>query len=237
MVGNSNGKVWIQEPDQEPHPDDFQLQAFLGDVKWLIVNSASTAFAADAGGAVRFIDFDNESVNEIRHYSGVGKLIRLVSATPYGQFWSLCSESEKGDVFSSLELWNKSQKEKVHYDRTIVEDFDADLEEKTICKVLKGEIETHQFESGKWNSIGHRPGKALFVKFMGKNGEFIAVIDQDSAWLEIWNKSGPLNTVAYARIPGIATCLATHENRILIGCESGKIISYTLEGEEYHAAL
>jgi hypothetical protein len=230
LIGDRYGRVWIQGPDKEPSEEE-RLPIFVTEVKGILPSGPGNVIAADKGGTVRLVNLTNHSVKEYRHYSGVGKLFKLLPAGPNGLFWAACEETEKADVYMDIELWKPEGKEAFYHSRHMPDDINISLDGSSIC-LVGNKVEIYVKGDGGWKlsaqSIRSLNDKKM-ISFLGSDNGMLAVLFNNSSWLEIWSTSRNLEKIAEVLIPETVTCLTVSGDYIVLGCQSGQLISYHLE--------
>ncbi len=240
LVGDHHGRIWIQFPDRDVEIHKMK-HIFEGSVKDAFSNSLKTAFIAEEKGRVVFVDFpDFIGAKVYRHQSGAGKLTKILPAKANGLFWSLSNEVEGVEGSSldyvNLELIKEEGKEILYHSRVLLRDFNVSHDGNAICLVIYSmdggvEVQILLKEEAGWKISGQRKYKKEIdrVIFLNQPHQLIAVIHNDVQWLEIWETFGNLDTLAEAALPKRVTCLAASGGYIVMGCQSGQLISYHLE--------
>jgi hypothetical protein len=68
------------------------------------------------------------------------------------------------------------------------------------------------------------------VVFLGR-GELLGVIYPEEPWIEVWGVKKDLPTVAAAELPGLASCIGARASRLVVGLESGELLSLVVSGK------
>jgi len=207
------------------------------------------AFAAEGSGRVLYVDFSDLSKGRIcRPENGAGGLEKILPAKSNGLFWALSIEVEGANGsnldYTNLELIKENGKEILYHSRIKVRDFIVSNDGNILCLVafnLSGGVDVQIFKHEKetWEKCGERTCDLNMdrVVFLDQPTQQLALISRGGNWLEVWEITGSLKTIAEAALPDRATCLATLDDHIVVGGQSGALISYRLEWRRNNAIV
>jgi hypothetical protein len=130
-----------------------------------------------------------------------------------------------------IELWKPEGKEAFYHSRHMPDDINISLDGSSIC-LVGNKVEIYVKGDGGWKlsaqSIRSLNDKKM-ISFLGSDNGMLAVLFNNSSWLEIWSTSRNLEKIAEVLIPETVTCLTVSGDYIVLGCQSGQLISYHLE--------
>jgi hypothetical protein len=246
LVGDRFGRAWIQFPDREAEPNEI-MQVCYGSIKSLLNFRLKMVFVAEEKGQVLLFDFQDWKQSKIvRHEILVGKLIKILPAKENGLFWTLSSEAEGEDGstldYFSLELTKEESKEIVYHSRLPSYDFAVSHDGNLVCLIASSnrsnEIQMYRQGIEGWEVCGRREtshiGRAMFLD---QTNQLLAISYEHSRRIDILHTSGELNIVSTAILPDEVTCMSASGDFVVMGCESGYLISYHLERGYEHASL
>jgi len=128
-----------------------------------------------------------------------------------------------------VDLWKQDGKERLYHSRLMLDDIATSEDGHRIC-LAGNSITIYTRNEGGWERSWQRSlweEDRRLVAFIGN--DLLAVVIDHSSRLEIWSVAGNLEPLAEAVIPEKVTCLAASGNSIVMGCQSGQLISYHLE--------
>jgi WD40 repeat protein len=222
IIGTGQGLVWKQPPDCEIKAKDI-FMAFAEPVVSLFSVNSRTVIAAGKSGRVIRVNLSKDKVDVIWHSSGFQAQLKVLPAGRNGLFWSIYRE-EKADMHTIISLVHDIDKQTVILkDDKILNDIDVSRDGASLCIAAKSVRVLLKTHSG-WETAYKRNTPVSHIAFLA-NGEMIAAVLWEKPWLEIWNVSEGLPTVATIDLPGNSSCISAKGNWIVAGFLSGDIVS------------
>jgi hypothetical protein len=230
LLGNHRGWCWRQPPDRAVNSEEV-FCLFDRKVVALASRNGKTYVAADGSGRIMQIDTGKDDPALLRHGAAmIDKQIALQPAGAAAICWSLRESSERGNITSRLSLVTGADREtEILNERERIGCFATAPDRNLLC-VGSYYLRLLEINNGKKpRNLLQRDTAVKFVSFVAGNRR-LAVIQHHGPWLEIWDLTEGLPTVAGADLPGTITSFGARGDRILLGFESGELLRLRLRG-------
>ena len=236
FVGNSLGCVWIQHPDHAFLKQN-QLQVMAERLISLVPLSSHQVLAAGKSGRIVKQDFKKNHMQIVWSGSGFRLQEKILPAGKFGYCWSAYQEEFGGKPCSisivkganNESVVVKTEPPHIQFDTAVTPDGNKFSMSGMLVKVYHP-VRSRFWCKSNWVLQHQRVSKVNQLAFLVK-GEFLAVILADEPWLEVWAVEKGLPTVASIELPGVATCLNARGHRLVVGFQSGDLMSVVLMGK------
>lgn len=232
VAGNKRGWVWFQPPDREVESIEV-LHIFEGPVQGIFLETATDGpgpiVAADRVGRVmRVVDIEAESTEVLRFGSNAEDVQRLQPSREKDSYW-LVHRDKTGTAGSALTFHTGSGSQEVFRCPGPIADVTVNVERDLVAVAADGvKILGHRADG--WSPITSLPIDAAVVGWIEDDVPYLVLVTNEARpWLELWTVAGDARRVASAELPGPVTCMGIGGRRIALGCESGDLVSYSLE--------
>lgn len=186
---------------------------------------------AGINGSVEKYNLIKRNREVLWHSTGYEKQIKILPAGNHGLYWSLRHDEKlgKGKFISVISLIQGVDQEKVISTGFDIYDMAASKNGYTIA-IIGSNVQVFRSKGSKWDCVFKRitPMGLKRLCFMNDDFFIAAILDK---WLEVWQVSIGLPTIAAIDLPKEVTCLDANENCIIAGCETGDLMSLNLKGK------
>jgi hypothetical protein len=235
LVGDSRGWIWRQPRDRAVSDDKEVWHLFDGPVLSGFSPEPGVAIAADKTSRILRTQLDLEDVTGevLYHSQSWDEQIALHPTGNNGQFWSL-RRTGLGTPTYVLSLFDKAGHEQIIYQsEDLINIFHpqnpanitVSADTQTVCIFGKIVYILRQSKQ-KWIPIEQSEMYIDFATFIDNSNHLLAIISRNSSWLEIRDIDDYWQDIAAVWLPNEATCLSTTRNRIVVGFQSGNLLSY-----------
>jgi hypothetical protein len=227
IVGTRAGWVWSQPPSGEV-PEKEIFIAFAEPVVSLFSAGDGCVLAAGQSGRVLRINLLTDEIDRLWHSTGTQKQRKILPAVRHGLYWSLYESDAVGGKKLVLSLVSGINEEQVVLtsDEQI---YDVAVSRDGATVGTCGEsVQLLRQVGGKWSVVYQRNTPAERVAFLGSREDLIAVALREEAWLEIWDTSPGLPTVAAIELGAKLSCISTLDDWIVAGFRSGNLMTACL---------
>lgn len=222
IVGSRSGRLWRQRPYSEALEVEIFMAFAEPVVSFFSVDDDSVIAAAQSGRVLR-IHLLTDKVDRLWHGKGTQRQRKILPARQHGLYWSFYEDEGAEQNKLVLSLVTDVNKEKVILTSDSISDAIVSRDGLTICTAGRSVQILRQIK-GKWSVIYHRNTSVDRVAFLGEKEDLIAVGLNKGSWLEVWNITDGLPTVAAIDLRDILSCLSAMGDWIVAGFRSGALM-------------
>jgi WD40 repeat protein len=227
LVGSDQGyvtRVERQEVQLQP-----QILANLADPVVSLFTSAGHAVAASHTGKIVRFPLDDPEIHVLRLATGFLIQKKVLPAGEHGLCWSVHRDVHSPNEVCLVSLVRDAGQEEVVFSTPgDVRDAAVTRDGSTLC-LAGNQVNLLRRTRMGWKPVAARSTHVQCVTFLGDD-RFLAAARCDAPWLEIWDAERDLATVAIVDLSSYASCLASREDRIVVGFRSGTLMSWKLRG-------
>lgn len=224
LVGLENGTVDIMAP----HGLGAELgrQLFRSPVVGLVPDVHTAGVAGSAGGGLCRFNLQDPSQNRLlRHESERGELKQMAPGTGRCWFWALDVKSTGWGNESRVCWYDDDAQEHVAWrGGELVRRFAVSPDGATLAIANGSNVRTLVPRWFGWRNLSKRAEIVRLLAFLG-DGAWLAVAKEDSSWIEIWRNEYNLPAVASLNLGREPWSMAVLDDRIIIGCRTGEVVS------------
>ena len=235
LIGDGRGWVWVQPADRDVDQQEIE-HVFEGPVRSAFLVDRQTAIAADETGRILRVQIIADQVEVLRRSQGLEEIRKIIPAGKHGLFWSLYYKIIQADRHSILALHQKDGGEEIIFSsQERISDLAVSADGEAVCLVGRT-LQVLRKRSDGWK-VGVERGvpeaQIDQAAFVGRDDSLLAItLSAAPYWLEIWKVDRDLMTVAATPLGSPATCFSVADNRMVIGCKSGCLVSLCLNKKE-----